>query len=391
MQHSLMDHVGLSWPFIVLVAWFVGEVGFQITRIPRISFYILCGFLFFNNKFGISANLSTFHVNFLINIAIGLILFEFGHRINLNWLKNNPKIILTGLLESLATFVVIFVVSKLFSLSTMASLEFATLSIATSPIIVMYIVNQNQSSGQVTERILHLSAINSFIAIFLFKLVFGLVVFQKSGNILQATWTSILMVMFSVILGILFAVILSFIMAKINIIAYDRTVAFAIFVISLVVVAVACNLSPFIAVLIFSIFLRHKRVAIGKTQRNFGALGELLTVILFIFIPSVLHFGDYTLTLWVSVTLILARILTKVIVVGFCSYFDGLSWSKSFLVGFALTPISVFSILILEPSKYAGVSIFTQLSSLAVVFLLLEIISPIITQYALGRAKENLT
>lgn len=394
MHDIFVHHTELVWALTILIAWFTGELGYQLTNIPRISFYVLIGFLLANSQSGVLADLNSNGINFLINIATGLILFEFGYRINLNWLKNNSLIVVTGLVESLATFIVVFLCATAFHITTMTALEFASLAIATSPVVIMYIVNQQQSSGQVTERLVHLTAINCILAIFSFKLIFGLLVFQKSGSFWQATWASILMLLVSVALGSIFAMLLSSMMKRVKTIALDRTVAFSILVIFIVIVAQAANLSPIVSALAFGLITRHRRVAMGKTQRSFGALGELLLVMLFVAAPTMLSWHSMWQGMWhgfgMALALILARLITKILVVGIFSHFSGISWLKGFLTGLALSPISVFSIFLLDQRRYAGVALNEQLASMATIIFLLEILGPIITKYALVKAKECL-
>mgnify|MGYP000626744900 CR=1 FL=1 len=108
MHNSVINQYGLVWPSIILVAWFLGEAGQRVTKIPRITFYILVGFLCANKQLSFLNDLNDSAVVLIINIALGLILFEFGYRVNLRWLINNPSIIATSLAESILTFIVTF-------------------------------------------------------------------------------------------------------------------------------------------------------------------------------------------------------------------------------------------------------------------------------------------
>ena len=57
----------------------------------------------------------------------------------------------------------------------------------------------------------------------------------------------------------------------------------------------------------------------------------------------------------------------------------------------ALTPISVFVILLLEQARLLGIDLVDQLAPLAAVTLLLELIGPVVTQRALVAAGETRT
>ena len=142
MNNFFMNHQELAWTLALFFAWFFGELGQYITKIPKISFYVLFGFILSKYQLGVLQNINNPGVLFLINIVAGLVLFEFGHHINLYWLKNNSIIIITSIVESMLSFVVIFIVSKLFGISTLISLQIAAIFIATSPFVVMYIINK---------------------------------------------------------------------------------------------------------------------------------------------------------------------------------------------------------------------------------------------------------
>ncbi len=390
MHGLIINNSDLSWSLAILVAWFAGEIGYQITKFPRISFYVIIGFLFAKNQFGLLPELDGARISFLINIAVGLILFEFGYRINLNWLKNNPFILVTGLAESGATFLLVFLFAKAFHVSTMVSLEFASLAMSTSPVAIMYLINNQQCSGQVTERVLHLTAINTVLAIFSFKLVFSLVVFQKSGSFWQAAWSGMLLLVLSILLGALTAILLSAILRRIKAIAIDRTIILSLLIIFIVALAEATSLSAIIAALAFGLITRHRRVAMGKTQRNFGALGQLSVIVIFVAAPTTLSWQNVWLGLGMSLALILIRLVTKVVIVGVLSSLSGMSKTKGFLAGLALNPIAVFSLLLMDQNHYTGVALNQQLAPMAGIIILLEIFGPAISKFAFVKAKESL-
>jgi len=54
----------------------------------------------------------------------------------------------------------------------------------------------------------------------------------------------------------------------------------------------------------------------------------------------------------------------------------------------ALTPLSAFVILLLEQTRHLGIGLMDELAALAAITLLLEVIGPIVTQWALVLSKE---
>jgi Kef-type K+ transport system membrane component KefB len=87
--------------------------------------------------------------------------------------------------------------------------------------------------------------------------------------------------------------------------------------------------------------------------------------------------------------LIAVRAIAKVIGVTLLARWSGISVRKGMLTGLAMTPISVFVILLLEQARYLGVDLIDQLAPLAAATLLLELAGPIVTQRALIWARET--
>jgi len=386
MLETLQNVSDLAWPLALAIAWIAGEFGHRWTGLPRISIYGLVGFILANLQSGLLP--SSNHIVLLANIAFGLILFELGYRINLRWLRTNPWLGVTSLVEAFATFAAVYVVAQAFAVPVIPSLLLASLAMATSPAAVLRVVNEQHSSGQVTERILHLSAFNCVLAVFTFKVVVGLWVFHNTGDILHALWNSLAFLMVSAALGGLFGVAVPGLLAKLNNTERDATVVFAIAVIILVVLTHALAFSPVLATLAFGLIARHRRIALSQAEKNFGTLGNLLTVLLFVFMTSTLEWSMVIAGAGLALVLVIVRFAVKTLGVAAFSRMSGITWRKVLLTGMALTPLSAFVILLLEQTRQLDLGLIEELTALAAITLLLEVIGPIITHRALVLAKE---
>lgn len=376
----------MAWPVAIALAWIAGEFGHRIGNLPRISLYGITGFVL--GQTGLFGRSGTGSVMLLANVAFGLILFEIGYRINLKWLRLNPWIGITGMAEAAGSFVAVFALAQWFGITTVSALLLASLAMSTSPAAVLRIINESHSSGQVTERVLHLSALNCVLAVFAFKVVVGLWIFQSSGSLWQAVWNSFVALLASVGLGAAFGAALPWLLRRLGRIGNDATVAFAIAVIVLVALTHGLKVSPLLATLTFGIMARHRRVVLSGAQRNFGALGDLLTVLLFVFITTTLDWRQVVAGFILGLALVAARQAVKMMATLAFARVSGISWRKGVLTGLALMPMSVFVILLLEQERYIGIELPDRLAPLAAATLLLELIGPILTQRALLAAGE---
>ena len=390
MQEFLSVLTSLAWPFAITLAWLVGEFGQRWTGLPRISFYGLVGFILAAPQLGVlplppSGGGTTL---LLADVGFGLILFELGYRINLRWLRTNPWIGVTGLVEAGLTFVGVYLVANAFGAALIDRLMLASLSMATSPATVVRVINEQKSSGQVTERALHLCALNCVLAVFAFNATVGLWIFRTFEDVGDALWNSLVVLGVSAFTGAVFGLVVPGVLRLLGKLAQDATVAFALAVILLVAITYALGLSPVVAALAFGLTARHRRVAFSQAQRNFGALGELLTVVLFVFAASTLDWRSVWAGAGLAIALVLVRLLTKTAGVTAFAHLSGISWRKGMLTGVALTPLSVFVILLIEHARHAGVQVVEELRAVAAVTMLLEVFGPIILQRALVWARE---
>ena len=94
-----------NWPlrlgdFVLFGALLIaGLAGGELARrllLPRITGYVLVGVLFGPEVLGLFRAPLTGVARALIDLGLGLVLFELGHRLDLNWLRRNPWLALAA-------------------------------------------------------------------------------------------------------------------------------------------------------------------------------------------------------------------------------------------------------------------------------------------------------
>jgi Kef-type K+ transport system membrane component KefB len=379
----------MAWPLVLLMAWFVGERMHEWAQVPRVSSYAAVGLL------GSLIDLPGLTVAvpglpFLANIALSLILFELGSRIHLRWFRHNPWVLALGLIESVLTFAVVYAVTGLFALPIDTRLIIAALCVSASPAGILRVANELRSAGQVTERVLHLCAINCLVAVLALQLVVGYWHISTSGDLVAAALGSVHVLFTSVAVGLLLGVAMPALLRAQRIQERDVTLVFALAVVLLTTMAYGLKLSPLLAALTFGIVARERRVHLTNAQRGFGTAGDLLTLFLFVYIASLLDWSDLGSGVLLGLLLIVARTATKVVCNVAAARLSGSTERKGLLTGLALTPMSAFAILLLEQSRLHGFEPARDvLSVLAFMMLLQELLGPLVTQRALNAAAET--
>ncbi len=379
----------IAWPLVLLLAWFLAEILFERWHIPRVTSYVAVGLIGgLVNLPGLTTDVPG--LPFLANVALSLVLFELGYRINLRWFRHNPWMLALGVVESFVTFGLIYWVSGWFDLPVDHRLIIAALSISASPAGVVRVANELRSAGQVTERVLHLCAINCILSVVALKLVVGYWYLSTSGDLVMAAFGSMYVVATSVAIGALLGVAVPWLLRQRNTHERGVTVVFALAVLLLTTAAYGLKLSPLLAALSFGIVARERRVHLTNAQRDFGTAGDLLSVFLFVYIASLLNWADVGAGMLMGLLLIAVRTASKVGCNLVAARLSGITERKGLLTGLALTPMSAFAILLLEQSRLYGFApAVAVLSAMAGMMLVQELLGPVVTQRALMTAHET--
>lgn len=381
----------LAWPLALTLAWMAGELLYRWANVPRIAVYGLSGFVFGNLSAGHLPPAQADNFMLLANLGFGLMLFEIGYRINLRWLRTNPWLLITSVLEAGLTWAAVYGVARVCGVDALPASLLAALAMASSPAGLLRIVNEQGGGGQVTERAVHLTAMNCVLAVFVFNVTVGFGVFQTSGDVVHASWTGLVVLAASSGLGAALGYLVPLWQRVAGHPRTNATLTFAVAVFLLVALTHVLKLSPVLAALTFGVVARHRRVTLNPAQRNFGALGDLLTVLLFFFVATTIAWQPTADVFALGLLLLLVRAVVKVAVCTATARVSGISARKGALTGVAIMPLTVFAIVMIEQTRRQGVDLFDSLAPLAplaAMAMMLEVLAPILTQRALTGARE---
>lgn len=174
----------LSLALLTLAASLAGEFAAR-WRVPRLVGYTLAGFVFALLAYGLAqvdlVAIAPADAELAIGIAAALILFDLGQRVSWGWLRRNPALLATSIAESLLTFGAVFVALRALGMAALPAVMTAAIGIATSPAVVLAITREVRAQGQVTERLLLLTALNCIYAVVLSTLLLAWVHVESRG------------------------------------------------------------------------------------------------------------------------------------------------------------------------------------------------------------------
>ena len=327
----------------------------------------------------------------LIDLAIAVLVFELGTRIRPRWLIDNPALAVTSVLEGLLAGAAVMASLMLMGVPLLSAAVAGSVAMSTSPVVTLAVLHESRPRGQVTERLLLMTAINSVLAMLLLK-VWHVVAASAAADAATATAGGLYVVAGSFLLGAACGLLLELLSRRLR-----GTSAMPVLQIGLVTIAsllaVQWTLSPLLALLAAGVVARS-RMRHGLTvEPQLGSAGAALGVVLFVCLGLLLTL-DRLLDLWPWVgAIIAARAVGKGIGVALLARPSGLGWRQALALTIALQPMSSLAVL-LAADTFAWASQLpgmdqAALQALLIATSLMQLTGPLWTTIALRSAARE--
>src|SRR4249920_3249386 len=99
----------MVWVGVLLVAGLTGgELVQRLLRLPRITGYAAAGLALGPGGLELIGRPLLEELSVFADLALGLVLFELGQRLDLAWLRRSPSLLLMGVVEALLAGVLVF-------------------------------------------------------------------------------------------------------------------------------------------------------------------------------------------------------------------------------------------------------------------------------------------
>jgi Kef-type K+ transport system membrane component KefB len=366
-----------------------GELAHRFLRLPRIVGYVLIGILLSGGGLNLLNATLLDEAWIFVEIALGLLLFELGLRMDLAWLRRDRWLLATGLLESALSFVFVYYALMFFGVESLYAAVAAAIGVSTSPAVVMLVAQEVRAEGQVTERALNLVAINSVVAFVLVTMLLSWIHQEYRTGWEVAVLHPVYLFGGSLLLGYLaftMALSLSRWLGK----SAERQFVVALaLIIATIGAARMLELSGLIALLAFGVLTRNFDERHDLMTVDMSAVGKLFFVVLFVVTGATLQPLQFAAGGALGLVYILARFAGKSLGVMSLAYFSGVRPGAAGLLCLALTPMSGLSLAMVHGTASLYPEFTTKLGS--IVFsaaLIMELIGPLAVQFALRHAGE---
>jgi len=374
----------------LLFAGLGGELVARFARLPRVTGYSLTGLLMGPALLGWYGPADLADLRIVIDLALALLLFELGVRLDVRWFRANPWILASSVAEALLAFVMTFAVLRGLGYSNGMSASVAAIAIATSPVVVMRVVAELRAEGQVTQRLFALCALNVAYSLVLSHLIVG-----GMHGVFRNDWAAALLHPLYLIGGSLIvggALAWAFRQLQRAVDLSEEQGVVVLFGLLLLALALlkAFKLPNMLAPLIAGAIVKYIDPRPQLWPRHFGTVGGVLVIPLFMLTGMSLTLEQIAVGGLAGLALLLARAIGKS---GGALLFgpgSGLSVRQSLALGIALLPMSGVALIIAEDIRLMYPDFGATLVPIVLsMMLVMELLGPVAVKWGLQTAGEN--
>ncbi len=374
---------------LLLAGLIGGEVAKRALRLPRITGYVLIGMLLGTGGFGLLDEKLISEAWIFVDIALGLILFELGRRLDITWLKKDRWLLATGVLESTLSFAAVYFALVYFGVKPLYAAVAAAIGVSTSPEVVMVVAQELRAEGQVTERALNLVAINNVIAFVSAAMLLSWIHLEYRAGWITIALQPLYMLAGSLGLGYV-ACMLALLLARWLGKSAERHLVLLLALIAVMVGAARMlDLSVLLALLSFGVMARNLDRRHDLMAVDISRIGQLFFVVLFVVGGAKLHLTEIAAGGVLALVYILARFAGKSVGVLGLTHFSGVRAGSAGLLCIALTPMSGMALAMVQGTADLYPGFGAKLSAIVLsAVLILELLGPLAVQFALKQAGE---
>ncbi|MEP6607140.1 MAG: cation:proton antiporter [Burkholderiaceae bacterium] len=402
MDLSFLPDWPIAWPaamavaILALFAAVAGEVAGRWLRVPRLLGYVAAGALFGAGGYVVQwlkiEELPIRTMQFSMNFAAAVILFDVGQRVSFGWVRRNPALLGASVVESALTFVGVYVAMQALEIAPLASALIAAISMSTSPAVVLAVTRELRAQGQVTERTLLLTALNSIYAVVLSTLLLAWARVQTRGVLDDYLLHPAYLIVGSLALAAIGARVF---LAVVGFVGRDRAEQIMVMLAVVWIVfstADALKLSPLLALLACGAFVRTFDDQRLLARTDIG-LASAVALALFFALSAAVVDLDVLFAAWLpALALVLVRSVCKVAAVGALSPLTGIAWRKGLLTGIGLLPMSALALMLTQEVSLLNPQVGAQTGAVLLLsVVILQVVGALTLMFALRASDEART
>lgn len=367
-----------------------GYLAHRISWLPSITGFMAVGLLIGPSGINIVTQDALELARAVIDISLGLILYRLGLSLDLRAMGRDPRLLITGFIESAATFIVAFFVLSWLGLPTLLAGLVAAIVISSSPAILIHVANEVGAAGPVTERAKELVALNNLFSFFAFSALLPAGLLANEAGWRTALFQPLYQLLGSLLIAVVIAVLLVQ-TARFTRAARQYRMALIIGALMLGVgSAKAFGLSALFVPLALGVVVRTLEGKETLSDVEFGEAFELFFIVLFVYAGAKIQFTEVAALGGIAVALVATRIAAKWLTVYGMTRWQGIAPPPAAATGLLLVPMAGLAIGLAQTADTLFALEAEQLNAIILAAVaILETIGPPIAAYAFRLAGET--
>jgi Kef-type K+ transport system membrane component KefB len=374
---------------MLLAATSAGEFVFRVLHLPRLLGYVASGLLLGPQVFALLDTETVRGMRPLVDLSLGLVLFELGHRLDLAWLRRNPWLLATSILEAGLAFAAVFAALRWLNVPSLYATAAAAIGMGTSPAVVVHITRELRAQGQVTERLLLLTALNSVYAVVTLAMWLAWLHFEYEGSPMTVVLHPLYLIAGSLLVALVATLAARLLPRALRTREDVELLLIVGLLVLLVEVAFALRLSVLLTLVAFGVLAKHTVGWPRVLPKHFATITAIFMVVLFAVIGASLDPGALVRLAGPAFAFAVVRVAAKTAATTLTSLPSGVSRQKGVLLGLGLAPMSGVAVVLVQDTSaiYPEFSHYLLALVLAAVTIL-ELAGPVLTKVALVQARE---
>jgi Kef-type K+ transport system membrane component KefB len=368
-----------------------GRLAASTRVLPAITGYIATGLLLGPGVLNWLDDAMLAQSRVLAEFSLGLIVFDLGRRLDLQWASHDRWLLPMGIAESALSFAAMFALLHfVIGIDMLEAAVAATIGIATAPAVVLLVTNELKAEGPVTRRMLWHVALNNVIAVVGVTLLLPFIEARASGASWNPVARAVWLIAGSFLLGFIAFQLMTLLARWLGKSPAPQFILAVGAVITTVGAAQQWRLSVLLSLLVLGVCARNLDRQHRLIDVEFGRAAQIFFVVLFVLTGATLHPDQLGAIAWIGLAFVIARSLGKAIGLYALAWPAHVSARQAGTLSLALTPIAGLTIGMTQPIYDIAPEFGARLAAIVISGVaILQLLGPIATRYALIRAGEG--
>jgi hypothetical protein len=325
----------------------------------------------------------------VVDLALGLLLFELGSRVRLRWLRDNPPLAASALLGAVAGGLAIYLALRAAGTGATAAAALAALLLPSCGGVIARVAAELRPGGQVGERMRVGAVVDTAVAVVALALLIGWLHVERAGEWVPALAQPLYTFTGSAALAAALAAAVGGLARRIDLRHDSASLLLFGLVVLAVLLARPLGLSTLLVPLAAGVLLRNLGDRVWIWPRHFGSAGGVLVLLMFVAVGRTASWPALLAGAGAAAVALAARLFAKGALTLALAPAGGLERRQALALTSASLPVSATSLVLWAELQRTHAAVAAEVAPVLLSALtLMALLGPLAVQWALRYAGE---